>query len=747
MDSKTASSRRRAVSESPHRAELIARRALIVCVSLSVLGTFAGVVLARSTSPTAAVPAWYMAPVIVTLAVLIVPGAVVVWLPLSALRVVSGFGAGCYIVMLAGFGPALAVIDPGVGSVALPWALAVYAGPALAAVVAAGEGAGLVVAAASMCTVPIYRLALGTGDALGPAVSDVQTALCALAVCVVGGALVRGSIRVDALAARAGEASVREAEIRGRVAARARSAAFVHDEVLVALRAAAEGGAIAQAAIQRQARRALMLADRFHSGMSADAGTRSDDLWLDEIRRCALDVDPRIRVEVSASVQPVSVPGDVAEALVRAARQALDNSVHHAGPAARALRIEQSGDRVVVDVSDDGTGFEPGKLPPGRLGIGMSIVEAMRTVGGRARVQSAPGSGTRVVLEWQRATVPDVAQHEGESLDLPTAVQAFEDARFGRGLRALTIMFFASQAVIAGIVGVSAGQMAVSVGVLVALAASGILIVRARGRGRTAGALVTVLPVAAGLTGIALNPAPAGYEQVWFLPAVGLLLGAIALRAHPLAATIGTVGLLAGAILITSLAGSHSVALALATARTVLIVSLAILIALVIQRARDLSVRASERAVSAIRASARDAAAQREIERRASDLDVHARPVLERLAAGEVLSPADRSFAGAVEGRLRDGYRAHALSREPLVDAVMDARRRGVDVVLLDDSEDAEYADEVCAAIADWMTPYVEQALERFVGRLLPPGRTLVARAVVDGQTAGYPARGEWGAR
>lgn len=732
------------MDEIPHHAELISRRALTVCVSLSVLGTFAGIVFARSTSPVAAVPVWYMAPVMATLAVLILAGPIAMWLPLTALRVVSGIGAALYVVVLAAFGPTLALLDPGAVTGVLPWALAVYAGPSLAAVVAAGESAGLIVAAASLCAVPIYRMVLSADDSLGPAVSDVQTALCALSVCVIGGALVRGAVRVDALAGRAGAATAREAEIRGQVAARARAAAFVHDEVLVTLRAAAEGGASTRAALQRQARRALELADRFRSG-TADVEAGEAAAWLEDLHGYARALDPGIRIDVSETPHGLSVPVGVAQALVGATRQAVDNSVRHAGPATRVIRLERGPDRILVEVWDDGAGFDPAALPPGRLGIGMSIIAAMQAVGGQARIDSAPGSGTRVVLEWQPGAIPEDDVRDIERRDLPTAVHAFEDARFTRGVRALVALFFVSQAVVAGIVGFSTDSAPVSFGVLTALALSGYLIVRVRGRGPVAAALVTAVPVAAGFGGIALASGPVSYAQAWFVPAIGLVLGAVALLLRPMAAVAGMVGLLAGVIVISQGAGSESIALALAAARTTLIVTLAILMALVIRRARHLSVTASERAVSAIRARARDAAAQREIERRASDLDAYARPLLERLAAGEHLSDADRSFARAVEGRLRDGYRAQALSREPLTQAVMQARTRGVDVVLLDDSGQAQHDDAVADAVADWMAPHVHQARERFVGRLLPPGRALIARAVVDGRTAGYPPAGESG--
>jgi signal transduction histidine kinase len=51
---------------------------------------------------------------------------------------------------------------------------------------------------------------------------------------------------------------------------------------------------------------------------------------------------------------------------------------------------------VILEVSDNGTGFDPG-LASGGLGLA-SMRERAAAVGGVLRVTSAPGAGTRVRL-------------------------------------------------------------------------------------------------------------------------------------------------------------------------------------------------------------------------------------------------------------------------------------------------------------------------------------------------------------
>lgn len=55
---------------------------------------------------------------------------------------------------------------------------------------------------------------------------------------------------------------------------------------------------------------------------------------------------------------------------------------------------------VVVEVTDDGPGFDPAGVPPHRYGLRESIRGRMAAVGGRAEVRSAPGAGTTIRLEW-----------------------------------------------------------------------------------------------------------------------------------------------------------------------------------------------------------------------------------------------------------------------------------------------------------------------------------------------------------
>ncbi|MFG1720889.1 sensor histidine kinase [Micromonospora chalcea] len=120
------------------------------------------------------------------------------------------------------------------------------------------------------------------------------------------------------------------------------------------------------------------------------------------------DLDERLREvlagmsepAVTATLEPCRLPAEVATALADSAAAALANVARHAPGVAASLRLAREGSAVVVEVADDGPGFDPATVPAHRYGLRESIHGRMATVGGRAVVTSAPGAGTRIRLEW-----------------------------------------------------------------------------------------------------------------------------------------------------------------------------------------------------------------------------------------------------------------------------------------------------------------------------------------------------------
>ncbi len=92
-----------------------------------------------------------------------------------------------------------------------------------------------------------------------------------------------------------------------------------------------------------------------------------------------------------------SLPGGVRVALVRIFQEALANALRHGAAAQVRVDIQASLGSVRMRLEDDGRGFAPHGATRGKGLRGMR--ERAEELGGRARIESAPGAGTRIEIE------------------------------------------------------------------------------------------------------------------------------------------------------------------------------------------------------------------------------------------------------------------------------------------------------------------------------------------------------------
>ncbi|MEW6750169.1 MAG: response regulator [Candidatus Latescibacterota bacterium] len=135
---------------------------------------------------------------------------------------------------------------------------------------------------------------------------------------------------------------------------------------------------------------------------------------------------------VSLDLDPAAEPEDetVRILLYQAARELLRNVVRHGRTNLAELQISRGADgQVTLSVADDGHGFCPDRLQAagGRHTFGLfSIRERLAVLGGRMRIDSAPGTGTRVTI-----TVADVPLAEAEAAAPPLVASAGGPAGVG----------------------------------------------------------------------------------------------------------------------------------------------------------------------------------------------------------------------------------------------------------------------------------------------------------------------------
>jgi signal transduction histidine kinase len=90
-------------------------------------------------------------------------------------------------------------------------------------------------------------------------------------------------------------------------------------------------------------------------------------------------------------------------AVFRVVQEALNNARRHSQSESVLVQLTVRGDRVRVAVEDWGVGFEPSRVQENRFGL-RGIRERARLLGGRVHIDSAPGLGTCVVVDFPLIT-------------------------------------------------------------------------------------------------------------------------------------------------------------------------------------------------------------------------------------------------------------------------------------------------------------------------------------------------------
>jgi signal transduction histidine kinase len=207
---------------------------------------------------------------------------------------------------------------------------------------------------------------------------------------------------------------------------RRRIAFDLHDGVITVLAstafhlnaaALAVSGSGDAAAALAQIAEAQQLADlAYHQTRAAVTGLHSlvlDDLGLvAALESLVRTIGSAEGSEVELLADPADALGQIsdhaASALYRIAQEALGNAVKHAGAARILLSLQRVPGALILACTDDGAGFDPeerkaaraAEADPGRQHFGLSSMEQRcALLGADLRLESAPGRGTRVIVE------------------------------------------------------------------------------------------------------------------------------------------------------------------------------------------------------------------------------------------------------------------------------------------------------------------------------------------------------------
>jgi two-component system NarL family sensor kinase len=100
-----------------------------------------------------------------------------------------------------------------------------------------------------------------------------------------------------------------------------------------------------------------------------------------------------VNLTTTGGIRPLPVRLEVG--LYRIAQEALTNIARHAEAQQVTMELVTTPEQVRLSIEDDGQGFDPAEVPPGRYGL-IGLNERARLLGGTLRLKSCPGMGARI---------------------------------------------------------------------------------------------------------------------------------------------------------------------------------------------------------------------------------------------------------------------------------------------------------------------------------------------------------------
>ena len=537
--------------------------------------------------------------------------------------------------------------------------------------------------------------------------------------------------------AQAVELAARQASTRAQHEANS----FIHDHILSALIAVANG-LPDRAALRDSARQAL---DSLSAGTTVASPVATRTLLNDVAGRVGVMAGD-IRTDVVLTREH-EIPPEVAQAITEATLEAVRNSLRHAGsddtPVTRRVTLTSDACGISIEVSDNGCGFDPAVAGRGRHGVSGSIIARMQDVGGHATVDSAPGEGACVTLRWRpnldsadpQRPERDAAQSEAASWErsLSASMESAGARAIAAGLALVHFILLVYECAVHSYWHWPPAALS-----FIALLPPAVLLLKAWPDALLPRwvAQLTVVVIAAVnflvLPQIITTGWP-GYAS-WCTGAGSDLSRGLLMRGRPVYAWAGSAA--------TTLATAYWV---ISTGRPLLMIFTYMLghyFTLVSWHGvAYLSTRATTQIAATQRETARLQAQQHAHEEadrimtsRMASVRQRVTPLLTQIADGKAPTPKLRSQAYLLEAELRDEIRAPFFTGTSIVTSAQAARRRGTEVILLDDSgENTTIDDRTRANAVNYVTKLLDLTQSnRVVIRLNPPRRPTLLTIVTD---------------
>ncbi|HVE16155.1 MAG TPA: sensor histidine kinase [Chthoniobacterales bacterium] len=121
------------------------------------------------------------------------------------------------------------------------------------------------------------------------------------------------------------------------------------------------------------------------------------DFVCETVQKLCESAGIRCKISLPESAPGFAVSSDMRHNLILAIKEAVNNAVRHSGASCIELNASFAYGRFVIEVSDDGKGFDPDTIIEG-YGLA-NLHKRMKDLGGECLVERRQPQGTRVILE------------------------------------------------------------------------------------------------------------------------------------------------------------------------------------------------------------------------------------------------------------------------------------------------------------------------------------------------------------
>jgi signal transduction histidine kinase len=110
---------------------------------------------------------------------------------------------------------------------------------------------------------------------------------------------------------------------------------------------------------------------------------------------------PSIKIRAEVDIEEEDLSSELKVVIFRVLQEALNNAGRHSSAASLEISISKTCRGIELFVQDNGTGFDVNEVLQANRGFGLtSMRERIELAGGKLKIESIQGEGTKLLAAW-----------------------------------------------------------------------------------------------------------------------------------------------------------------------------------------------------------------------------------------------------------------------------------------------------------------------------------------------------------